>query len=69
MKYDPGVAYEPVPTDSEERARMKCLRDGAREFAEAIIEHCPAGRERDQALVFLETASMWSVKAITHGDT
>jgi hypothetical protein len=59
--------FEPQPTNDDQRKRMQHLRDMAKAFAEAIVECCPGGPRRGLAIRAVEQASMWSIRAVTHG--
>ena len=47
---------------------ITAIKTKANELA-TEIEALPAGRRRSTALTYLETASMWAVKAAACGDT
>lgn len=36
-------------------------------FLDAILEHCPDNREREQAIIYLESVRDWARKSIIRG--
>lgn len=52
------------PPKPEARPAFDEIRRIAREYATAIHEHCPPGRERESALTKLEEVVMWANASI-----
>ena len=52
------------PPTPEAIVKHEACRDGAIHFAEVVLTHAPASRERSLAITKIEEALMWARKAI-----
>lgn len=58
-----GLRAAVAPMDASTPTHRDLLR-AAQAFVNTILNSCPAGRERDQAIINVEQASMWAVSSI-----
>lgn len=66
MPIDKPYAYH-YPSD-EGLKRITALREGFSNLEKLIRENCPDSRHKAVAITNLETAAMWSIKAVVFND-
>jgi hypothetical protein len=62
--FDPDYVFSQHPATPEKLAHYTALHDGARQFAQVILEHAPACSDRAAALRLLREASMIACAAV-----
>jgi hypothetical protein len=63
--FDPEYVFSHHHATPEKLARYEALHVGAKQFAQIILEHVPAGTDRTGALQLLREASMLACSAIS----
>jgi len=65
LDFDPDYVFDHHQPNTEKLAHYAAVHTGAKEFAKVILQHVPAGLDRDAALRLLRESMMTANAAIS----
>jgi len=63
--FDPDYVFDHHQPNAEKLAHYQAVHEGAKVFAKVILQHVPAGADRDAALRLLRESMMTANAAIS----